>query len=113
MVEGFAPLQQKVSLEAQRLDNLGVNMPQAIADLRTELKNQIAGVETLVTSMQEAMNQVTQQFGADAQSQIAMDVKVDQSDAKINALIMQMQHAKNQEVQQRLPQDYFQGRVNR
>ena len=45
MVDGFAPLQQKVSLETQRLDNLGVNLPQAIADLGIELKNKISGVE--------------------------------------------------------------------
>ena len=74
-----------------------INLPNSICGLGNDLRNEIDTIESSFATLRDTMNQVDRMFGVEAQAGIAMDVKVDEAQANINAIAMKMQQAAHQE----------------
>ena len=101
VVDQFEPLKTAVEKlhedaqnEYQKIQRLGDNTMLKITEIEKSIEDKTKILEASVNAMGDMLRQMGQTFGVDSQSRVEMEVKSDQLGAKIDAMALELEHAK-------------------
>ena len=109
VIDQFGPLSTllgdmntEATAEKVKLTKLEDDVKAEVVKLTKDLEEKTKNMEASMTTLRDLMNQASQKFGVDAQSKIEFEVKQDQISAKMDAILLEVDHMKRTE------QDHYQ-----